>query len=124
MSAKKNHIPPSRRVDRAVGATSEPLNGQIANMFDNEIISLACLLHKWTDGKPKAVGDAELILQLFRIVDARIRVRPFVRRKTGQHPENHWNHDKACMYSYTKIILIDLNNEFVVLTFSSLPIKV
>lgn len=48
-------------------------------------------MHERPDGEPKGVGQAELVLQVLGLFDARIRVGPLVRADPG-HDEQQYGH--------------------------------
>jgi hypothetical protein len=52
---------------------------------------VAALLHEWADGKPHAVQEGELVLQVIRVRVTRVRVLPFIRREPAtQTPGASW----------------------------------
>lgn len=53
------------------------------------------MLHKRSDREPKRVRETELVLQVLRLLYARIRVGPFVRANPG-HDEEQNGHAAVC----------------------------
>lgn len=77
-----------------IGAEPADKHGHV-HLLGQEVTAL---LHKWADGKPHAVEEGELVLQVIRVGVARVRVLPFIRREPAtQTPRALW---EACKKNF------------------------